>query len=366
METLKRKNGSVKYRAKVRIHGKVLTKLFDRKFDADKWKRMKLNEKEQIETYGMPIIQDITLLDFSKFWKVNQTGLSIRSKDSYYGVLRTHLIPMFGNEKLKNIKIHHAQKLISVLHEKNLSFVRINFIIRFFKQLLNDAIKWDYLLTHPLKNLKKFKEPPKKEMYWLPNQVTQFLNANQFDENYALYVVALNTGMRRGELLGLKWDKVDFNNEQIEISRSRDRYGIKETTKTGKVVYVQMNEIVFRTLKSLKEEKRSLDNVFVDKNGNELYLEHVSDRLFKAAITRANVPKIKFHNLRSSFAANFCMNGGDIYTLSKILGHSKVDMTAKRYAHLHSSHMKKAASVIAFEASGSQLAHDHLRIVVIE
>lgn len=366
METLKRQNGTTKYRAKVYINNKPITKLFDRKTDADKWKRMKLTEKEQIETYGMPIIQDITLLEFSKFWKENQTGLSVRSKDSYYGVLRTHLIPMFGNEKLKNIKIHHAQKLISALHDKNMSFVRINFIIRFFKQLFNDAIKWDYLLTPPLKNLKKLKEPPKKEMYWLPNQVAQFLNANQHDENYALYVVALNTGMRRGELLGLKWDKVDFSNEQIEISRSRDRYGTKETTKTGKVVYVQMNEIVFRTLKSLKEEKRSLDNVFVDKCGKELYLEHVSDRLFKAAIKRADVSPIKFHNLRSTFATNFCMNGGDIYTLSKILGHSKVDMTAKRYAHLHSSHMKKAANVIAFEANSSRLAHDHLRLTINE
>ncbi len=366
METLKRKNGSIRYRAKVYINHKPTSKLFDRKADAEKWKRMKLNEKEQIETYGMPIIQNITLQEFSKIWKQNQSGLSIRSKDAYYGVLNTHLLPMYGDEKLKNIKIHHAQRLIVKLSENNISEVRINFIIRFFKQLLNDAIKWDYLLHHPLKNLKKLKEPPKKEMYWLPNQISQFLNANQNDENYALYVVALNTGMRRGELLGLKWDKVDFKNEQIEISRTRDRYGIKETTKTGKVVYVQMNETVIKTLKSLKEEKRSLDTVFVNAKGEELYLEHVSDRIFKDAIKRADVTKIKFHNLRSTFAANFCMNGGDIYTLSRILGHSTVEMTAKRYAHLHSSHMKKAVQIIAFEANSSRLAHDHLRLAVNE
>lgn len=363
METLKRKNGTTKFRVKVYINNKPVTKIFDRKTDANNWKRLKQNEKEQVEIFGIPVIQHITLLEFSQIWKQNQSGLSTRSKDAYYGVLKTHLVPMFGHEILKNIKIHHAQKLMLKLHENNISAVRINFIIRFFKQLLNDAIKWDYLLHHPLKNLKKLREPPKKELYWMPAQVAQFLNANQYDENYALYVVALNTGMRRGELLGLKWDKVDFANEQIEISRTRDRYGIKETTKTGKVVYVQMNEIVLRTLKSLKEEKRSLDNVFTERNGKELYLEHVSDRLFKEAIKRADVAKIKFHNLRSTFAANFCMNGGDIYTLSRILGHSTVEMTAKRYAHLHSSHMKKAVQIIAFEANSSHLAHDHLKMV---
>jgi integrase len=363
METIKRKNGSIKYRAKIRINNQAVSKLFDRKADAEKWKRLKLNEKEQIETYGLPIIQNISLLEYCIIWKQNQSGLSQRSKDSYYGVIKTHLLPMYGNEKLKNIKIHHAQALINSLHEKNISPVRINFIIRFFKQLLNDAIKWDYLLSHPLKNLKKLKEPPKKELYWLPLQVCQFLDANQFDEHYALYVVALNTGMRRGELLGLKWDKVDFTNGQIEISRSRDRYGLKETTKTGKVVYVQMNNTVSKTLLVLRAEKRSLNFVFTHKDGKEIYLEHLSDRIFKDAMTKAGVSRIKFHNLRSTFAANFCMSGGDIYTLSKILGHSKVDMTAKRYAHLHSSHMKRAVEIIAFEANGSQMAHGKFELI---
>ena len=103
--------------------------------------------------------------------------------------------------------------------------------------------------------------------------------------------------------------------------------------------------------------------VFTHKDGKEIYLEHLSDRIFKEAMTRAGVSKIKFHNLRSTFAANFCMSGGDIYTLSKILGHSKVDMTAKRYAHLHSSHMKRAVEIIAFEANGSQMAHGKFELI---
>jgi hypothetical protein len=70
-------------------------------------------------------------------------------------------------------------------------------------------------------------------------------------------------------------------------------------------------------------------------DGSQIDLEHVSNRIFKKAIATAQVKAIKFHNLRSTFAANFCMNGGDVYTLSKILNHSTVEMTSQKYAHLH-------------------------------
>jgi integrase len=200
-------------------------------------------------------------------------------------------------------------------------------------------------------------------MYWLSHEVLAFLNVVQSDQHYALYVTALNTGMRRGELLGLQWDKVDFPNKQIEVSRIRDRYGIKNTTKTGKIVFIPMNDIVIKTLLTLKQEARALDFVFVELNGKQIDLEHVSNRPFKKAIEKAQVRPIKFHNLRSTFAANFCMNGGDVYTLSKILNHSSVEMTSKKYAHLHPSYLLNAIQNVAFEANSPDLAHNHLRVV---
>lgn len=362
METIKNKN-STKYRAKFYLNGKAVTKVFDRKADADKWKRAKLIEREQIENFGMPTIQDISLSEFSKIWLINKSDLSTRSLDSYKSALNSYLVPLFGNISIKTIRIHHGQFLISKLKEKNLSVSRINFMIVFFKQLLNDAIKWEYLLAHPLRNLKKLKTMPQSERYWLPHEVLAFLNATQSDQHYALYVTALNTGMRRGELLGLQWDKVDFLNRQIEVSRIRDRYGIKNTTKSGKIVFVPMNDIVIKILLSLKREGRALDFVFVNEDGSQIDLEHVSNRIFKKAIATAQVKSIKFHNLRSTFAANFCMNGGDVYTLSKILNHSTVEMTSQKYAHLHPNYLLKAIQNIAFEASSPDLAHERLRVV---
>ena len=73
------------------------------------------------------------------------------------------------------------------------------------------------------------------------------------------------------------------------------------------------------------------------------------EREFRKAILQADVPLIRFHDMRATFAANVCMApGGDLYALSKILGHSNVDMTVKRYAHLHNDFLKKVASSVNF------------------
>lgn len=362
VEIIKKKSG-LRYREKVYIHGKPKTKVFLRKTDADRWKRKVLLERDEANHFGLNPMPDMNLTQFSKMWTANRSELAKRSLDSYSSALRVYLVPLFGNLSLRSIRSHHGQELLNHLRNQNLSIARINFIIVFFKHLLNDAVKWDYLIKNPLINLKKLKNVNQNECYWMPHEVLKFLNSVKDDEHYYLYVVALNTGMRRGELLGLQWDKVNLEKRQIEISRSRDRYGLKSCTKTGKTVFVPMNDTTHRILSVLKFELRSLDYVFVDKNGKTPDLEHLSTRLFKKAVEKAGVKMIKFHNLRSTFAANFCMSGGDIYTLSKILGHSTVEMTAKRYAHLHPSYLEKAVGIITFEADSPHLAHAHLKVV---
>jgi len=362
MEKLTRNHGHV-YRVKIYIHGKPITKIFKRKGDAETWKHKKQIEKEQSEAFGIYTQADITLQEFSKIWIENKSGLARRSLDSYGPIFTKYLIPLFGHLSLKAIRISHGHALISHLKKLNLGNVRVNFCIRHFKQVLNDAVKWEYLIKNPLYNLEKLKEDPRSETYWLKNEISQFLTANQDHEFYELFLVALNTGLRRSELMGLQWNKVDFQNEQIEISSIRDRYGLKNTTKTGKIRYVPANKTTLEALLQLRKENRSMDYVFVHRNGKLPDITHITARIFFKAIENASVKKIRFHDLRTSFAANFCMSGGDIYTLSKILGHSSIEMTSKKYAHLHQSYMKKAVEIIEFKADSSNPTYTYLQAV---
>ena len=146
------------------------------------------------------------------------------------------------------------------------------------------------------------------------------------------------------ELLGLSWRSVDFTN------RTRDRYGFKETTKTHRMRMVRMNKVVFNYLKDLKNNSPHPDIVYTKANGEEFNIRHISDRSFKKAIKIAGVKRIRFHDLRTTYACNFMMSGGDIFELSKILGHTSVDMTAKKYAFLSPDYLLNASEIISFRA----------------
>ncbi len=95
-----------------------------------------------------------------------------------------------------------------------------------------------------------------------------------------------------------------------------------------------MNGPALKILKQLSDNKIHDRYVFAEKNGNLIDLTHIG-RAFQKAFERADVPKIRFHDLRTTYASNFVMAGGDIFALSRLLGHASVEMTAKKYAALH-------------------------------
>lgn len=364
MEKIKRKSG-IRYRPKVYILGKPYTSTFTRKADADDWETIKRNEKKQIEKFGAPVITNITLLDFSKIWFGNKPDLARSSIKSYQSALSCYLLPAFGHMLLRDIRLGHAQSLICSMREKKLSPSRMKLTIGFLKTLLSDAIRWDYLIYDPLKNLSRIKVPPSPEVFWLHDELIAFLNANREDEHYYLYATAMNTGMRISELFGLTWDKIDFdeNNGQVIVSCQRNRHGIVNRTKNGKILHFPLDVTLRRILSDLKKENRSSDYVFVKRNGDMINPEHFSERVFRKAIERANLKIICFRNLRTSFATNFCLDGGDIYAACRLLNHSSVEMTAKKYAHLNLSHLKKAVGIVSYEADSPQTVHGHLQLV---
>ncbi|RYZ87538.1 MAG: site-specific integrase [Proteobacteria bacterium] len=152
--------------------------------------------------------------------------------------------------------------------------------------------------------------------------------------------------MRRGELCGLKWDRIDLVRNQIVISRSLSRYGLSESTKSGKKRFVPINSVMKDLLRSLMKEQRG-EFVFSDAEGRSLDVHHMY-RDFRAAQTRAGFTRrIRFHDLRHTFASHFMMNGGNIYDLQKILGHSSLEMT-QRYAHMSPDHLAQAIQIVSF------------------
>ncbi len=218
-----------------------------------------------------------------------------------------------------------------------------------FKTVLNDAVRSNNLLKNPIKGYPELTEPPRDLTYWSKDEIKTFLDYVKDAPFYDLYAVTLNTGMRLGEILGLQWDKVDFVNGQIVVSRTLGRSGLKHTTKTHKARFIPMNGKVKAILEKRFKKRLNDQFVFTEANGDHHDYNHVTERHFMVAQREAGLTKIiRFHDLRHTFASHFMMNGGSLYTLQKLLGHSDIQTTTI-YEHLDSEFLRQSIDLIRFE-----------------
>ena len=109
----------------------------------------------------------------------------------------------------------------------------------------------------------------------------------------------------------------------------------------------------WEVLEELCRNKKHPSFVFTYKKGHPIDAHHLSERHFHKAVKKAGVPMIRFHDLRTTYASNFVMAGGDIFALSKLLGHTSVEMTAKKYAALHPRFMKDVVETVQFNPKNS-------------
>lgn len=349
MEELKTKDG-IRYREMVWINGKATkSPCFKRKTDAKTWKSLQAKNKQQAQLFGEDYnqVKKITFADFTELWFKQKTQFAHRTEQIYRSVLRVHLLPIFKDKWLSDIKRNDGEMLIGQLKNNGHNSKGINNIVGVFKTIMIEARKNGYSTQNPLEYLSKVKAEPQREAYWTKAEINQFLLANNFDYLYPLYLVALNTGMRKGELAGLCWDRIDFHLNQITVTRTRDRYELKETTKTSMKRVIPINGVVKRIFMELMKKQHNPKFVFTEPDGSPVQVHHVYRRFHQAQKRAGITTKLRFHDLRHTFASQFVMNNGNIFDLQKILGHSKIEMTM-RYSHYSPDHLQKAMQIISF------------------
>lgn len=341
-----------KYRVDVRLpDGRRISKVFDRKYDADKFRTEMKIEKLRFDSTGITINNLIPFKDFAEDWFQNEVKnrKSLQTQRIYIGVLKNYIYPILGDSKLKEVAIKHARAIENHMLELGKHPLTVNKVIMVFKTVLNDAVKSNNLLKNPIKGYPELPVPPRDLTYWSKEEVKTFLDFVKNDPYYDLYAVTLNTGLRLGEILGLLWDKVDFVNGQIVVSRSLSRSGLKNSTKTNRTRFIPMNAKAKTILEKRFKERLNDQFVFAESNGDHLDYNHLTERHFMVAQRESGIKKlIRFHDLRHTFASHFMMNGGNLYTLQKLLGHSDMQ-TTMIYAHLDSDFLKQSVNLIRFE-----------------
>ncbi len=333
------------------LHGKQRTKTFPRRKDADHFD-IEMRARKARDEFP-EIFQKKRRLTFTKLahkW-IDQHSRPFKSPMSMKrdeGVLRNHLLPVFGEQDVNRITSADVQKYISdrmnfnsAKTHRRVAPATINREIEIFRKILNDGIKWGDVKVNPCKSFKKLYEQRKAVDFLTENELVRLLQQSP-DADRPLFACAIYTGMRYGELLNLKKSKVDLNHRMITVDIGSE---YSNTTKSKKVRYIPIGTALYPYL---AEVMNSEGEYMFPSKVEALHKRSDIRKVFRNSLRHAGIERhVRFHDLRHAFASHFVMRGGDLLALKEILGHSDLQMV-QRYAHLAPEHLRNSIERLKF------------------
>ncbi len=296
-------------------------------------------------------------------WFENVAKIKVRasSHQTYRGYIDHHIAPNIGDLPLEKLTTMDLQKFYRKLltkgrverkeaekQPKGLSAKTVRNINQVISSAIDFAVAQKIIPENPCKAV-ALPKVEHKEMQTIPaEQLQAFLQEAKATGVYEMYYIELATGLRRGELLGLKWTDIDWKNGIIKVRRQVARVDgqIVEAPLKTKNSYraVTISQQAIEVLKQQKE-KTNDQYVFPSPNGGPISPDSVNNML-KRVLERAGIPKVRFHDLRHTFATIALQNGVDIKTVSGMLGHFSAGFTLDTYAHVTTAAQKEAADTM--------------------
>jgi len=237
---------------------------------------------------------------------------------------------------LDQITTEKVERLQSYFIRKQLAPATCNKYISILKASMTKACEWELISEDRLKTIRKvklLKGVTKRLRYLNPEEIQKLLEA--CDEHlYPIVLVALHTGMRKSEILLLKWSNVDLKNGLLLLEKTKNRERRE----------IPMNDTLKQVFSRLFVKRRlDVDWVFPSWKSGKPYYD--LKRSFNKAVKKAGITDFHFHDLRHTFASQLVMAGVDIRTVQELLGHKSLTMTL-RYAHLSHAQKKKAVQTL--------------------
>ncbi len=284
---------------------------------------------------------------------------------NYKYLLETHVFEEIGEIELGSLQPRHLQQLYSdklqngrVYGEGGLSATTVRRIHAVLRKALSTAVKWQLIRLNPADAVDAPKQSRKEMKCLTKEDVETFLEAVQSDTYKVLYLVAIMTGMRRGEILGLRWQDVDLDNGQASIRQSyialHDGSMHLDTTKTkGSERTVALSNSVVVALRrhkalqaahqlKLGHAYKDYDLVFASEMGTPINASNLH-RNFKQTLEKAGLPNIRPHDLRHTHATLMLQEGVHPKIVSERLGHSSIQITLDTYSHVLPNLQSEAA-----------------------
>ena len=304
-------------------------------------------------------------------WFENCAKIKVRpsSHQTYRGYIDNHIKPNIGDIPLNKLSSLHLQKLYKKLltggrverieskgQPKGLSAKTVRNINQVISSAMDFAKDQKLISSNPTDGcaLPKLEH---KEMKTLPvEQLTSFLREAKESGVFELYYIELATGLRRGELLGLRWEDIDLTQGSLRVQRQVARINgeIIEAPLKTKNAYrtLPLSADAVGVLQEQRKKSGSSPYVFPSPTGGPISPDSVLHMLHRI-LKRAGLAQVRFHDLRHTFATLALQNGVDIKTVSGMLGHYSAGFTLDTYTHVTTSAKKEAANTMGSILSGA-------------
>jgi integrase len=316
---------------------------------------------------GLPVVVGRqTVAQFLQDWLENSVKPSVRplTHEQYRQHVKLYLAPLLGHHRLSKLAPQHVRAFLKRKLEDVLSPRTVQLSLVILRRSLGQAVK-DGLTG---RNVAKLVDGPRVRHFegqtLSPEDARALLDAAKGERFEALYTAALAVGLRMGEALGLRWQDVNLDRRSLTVNRILERIGrghgstlqLVEPKTSRSRRTVNLSEAAVRALRAHKvrqlEERlaaglRWQDSGLVFPNSLGKPLDpHELHNGFKALLTKAGLPNIRFHDLRHSAASLMLAQGIPLRSIQDILGHSSIALTANLYAHVGEQLRREAADAM--------------------
>ena len=302
-----------------------------------------------------------TVCQWMEIWFEHYAKVKVRpsSHQTYRGYIDNHIKPSIGKIPLEKLTSLELQKFYKKLLEKGrvdrlesrhqskgLSAKTVRNIHQIISSAMQLAREQKLITANPAEDC-ALPRLEHREMQTLPvEQLQSFLREAKDSGVFELYYLELTTGLRRGELLGLKWEDIDLERGDLRVRRQIARINgeVVEAPLKTKNAYrtLPLAEDTIGVLEAQRKKTGDSPWVFPSPTGGPISPDSVL-RMLHRVLKRAGLPRVRFHDLRHTFATLALQNGVDVKTVSGMLGHFSAGFTLDTYAHVTTASQRQAA-----------------------
>ena len=351
---------------------------FPRKADAEAWLR---NELRLAREGRATVPKRIIVAELLDDWlAIARHQLAPTTLTEYERIATARLRPHVGHHRLTELRPAHIAKMLEALRQpganrrgtegdKGLSETTLQHTLGVLRTALAWAVRQRLISHNPADDVDRPQREHKEMRTWSAGELAGFLERAAVDRLHPLFRLAAFTGMRRSELLGLRWPDVDLEAATVSVRRTRTRvsYEMSEAARTKtragtRVIDIDPTTVaVLRRWANAQKAERlawgpgytDSGYVFTAEDGRPVHADHVAQR-FSRLVKAAGVPVIRFHDVRHTHASLLLARGTPVLDVSRRIGHASAAMTLDVYGHVIPGQGQRAAAAFADLVEGSR------------